>query len=195
MPGSRLPVDALVPCVPLLKLMGVSKSFSGFCALHDVDLQIHRGEVLGLMGENGAGKSTLIKVMAGAHRPDAGSRCEVAGREVCIANPLAARSLGISVIYQEPSLASNLSVAENIFLGRALKRHGMIDRAAMQRGCAGLLARLGADFSPQAIVGSLSLAQRQLVEIARALQFDARILILDEPTTPLTRRETDRLFE
>jgi ribose transport system ATP-binding protein len=179
---------------PLLKLRNISKSFGGIPALHDVSIELRAGQVLALMGENGAGKSTLIKTMTGAYVADAGGSCEIDGKPVSVDSPEKARALGIAVIYQELSLSPNLSVAENVFLGRPLRKRGMVDRKAMERACAGLLDRLGADLEPTARVDLLSIAQRQLVEIARALQFDARVLIMDEPTTPLSERETVRLF-
>ncbi|WP_019658694.1 sugar ABC transporter ATP-binding protein [Variovorax atrisoli] len=180
---------------PLLRLENISKSFSGTRALQNVSLDIRRGQVLALMGENGAGKSTLIKTITGAHAADAGGCFEMDGEAVTITSPEHARALGIAVIYQELSLAPNLSVAENIFLGRPLRRSGQVDRGAMVRNSARLLQRLGADFTADVVVGTLSIAQRQLVEIARALQFEARVLIMDEPTTPLSEHETARLFE
>jgi ribose transport system ATP-binding protein len=146
------------------------------------------------MGENGAGKSTLMKVLSGAYMPDPGAEILIDGKQVHIDGPLAAKQLGVSVIYQELSLAPNLSVAENIYMGRALRRGGLVDRAGMGSACAATLQRLGADFGPATRVATLSIAQRQLVEIARAVHFDCRILVMDEPTTPLSTHETDRLF-
>ncbi|WKB52893.1 sugar ABC transporter ATP-binding protein [Eleftheria terrae] len=180
--------------VPLLELRNVSKTFPGVKALQRVELRIHRGEVHALMGENGAGKSTLMKILSGAYIADAGAEVRIEGQPVVIDGPVAAKALGVAVIYQELSLAPNLTVAENIYMGRPLRRRGLIDRAAMQQACAGVLQRLGADFGPAAMVAGLSIAQRQLVEIARAVHFDARILVMDEPTTPLSSHETDRLF-
>ncbi|MCR6476921.1 sugar ABC transporter ATP-binding protein [Variovorax sp. ZS18.2.2] len=185
---------ALPAVPPLLKLRGISKSFSGVPALRDVSIELRAGEVLALMGENGAGKSTLIKTMTGAYTADPGGIFEIDGKPVSVDSPEKARALGIAVIYQELSLAPNLSVAENVFLGRPLLRRGQVDRKGMERACGSLLERLGADFTAATTVDGLSIAQRQLVEIARALQFDARVLIMDEPTTPLSERETVRLF-
>ncbi|MGJ7581521.1 sugar ABC transporter ATP-binding protein [Variovorax sp. RHLX14] len=179
---------------PLLELRGISKTFPGVRALQDVRLKANAGRVHALMGENGAGKSTLMKILSGAYMPDAGAQILIDGERVNIDGPIAAKNLGVSVIYQELSLAPNLSVAENIFMGRALRRSGMVDRAGMTAACAGTLQRLGADFGPTTVVSTLSIAQRQLVEIARAVQFDCRILVMDEPTTPLSTHETDRLF-
>jgi len=179
---------------PMLELRNISKTFPGVQALSHVQLTVYPGEVHALMGENGAGKSTLMKILSGAYIADDGGECRIDGRPVVIDGPQAARTHGVAVIYQELSLAPNLSVAENIYLGRHLHRHGMVDRAEMARACEATLARLGADFTPQTIVQSLSIAQRQLVEIARAVHFETRILVMDEPTTPLSTRETDRLF-
>ncbi|MBS0348129.1 MAG: sugar ABC transporter ATP-binding protein [Proteobacteria bacterium] len=179
---------------PILEMRHISKTFPGVKALKDVQLSIRAGEIHSLMGENGAGKSTLMKILSGAYVPDAGAEIRVDGKAVTIEGPLSAKALGIAVIYQELSLCPNLSVAENIYLGRELRRHGLVDRKAMQAACAGILRRLGASFGPATEVASLSIAERQLVEIARALHAEARILVMDEPTTPLSSRETDRLF-
>ncbi|MDF3838879.1 sugar ABC transporter ATP-binding protein [Cupriavidus basilensis] len=180
--------------VPLLALRNISKTFPGVRALRNVELTAYAGEVHALMGENGAGKSTLMKILSGAYIADAGGECHIDGKPVHIDGPQAARELGVAVIYQELSLAPNLSVAENIYLGRALQRRGLVARGEMARACEPTLARLGADFPSTACVASLSIAQRQLVEIARAVHFEARILVMDEPTTPLSTHETDRLF-
>ncbi|MCY0857877.1 sugar ABC transporter ATP-binding protein [Cupriavidus sp. D39] len=179
---------------PLLALRNICKTFPGVRALRNVELTAYAGEVHALMGENGAGKSTLMKILSGAYTADPGGECDIDGQRVQIDGPQSARDLGVAVIYQELSLAPNLSVAENIYLGRALQRRGLVARGDMARACAPTLARLGADFSPVASVASLSIAQRQLVEIARAVHFEARILVMDEPTTPLSTHETDRLF-
>jgi ribose transport system ATP-binding protein len=180
--------------VALLELRKISKTFPGVKALQDVRLRASAGHVHALMGENGAGKSTLMKVLSGAYMPDPGAEILIDGKQVHIDGPLAAKQLGVSVIYQELSLAANLSVAENIYMGRALRRGGLVDRAGMAAACEGTLQRLGADFGPATRVAMLSIAQRQLVEIARAVHFDCRILVMDEPTTPLSTHETDRLF-
>ncbi|WP_340522253.1 sugar ABC transporter ATP-binding protein, partial [Cupriavidus necator] len=179
---------------PLLELRNISKTFPGVKALSNMELTVYAGEVHALMGENGAGKSTLMKILSGAYIADPGGECRIAGEPVAIDGPATARAHGVAVIYQELSLAPNLSVAENIYLGRHLHHRGMVDRAAMARACEATLARLGADFTPQTPVHTLSIAQRQLVEIARAVHFETRILVMDEPTTPLSTRETDRLF-
>ena len=181
--------------VPALEMKGISKTFPGVKALNGVSLTAFGGEVLALMGENGAGKSTLMKVLSGAHRADAGGQILIGGREVAIEGPQGARALGIAIIYQELALAPNLTVAENIYLGDELARPGgRIDRRGMAAGCRPVLERLGTPFGPETLVGTLSIAEQQLVEIARALHRRSRILVLDEPTTALSARETDRLF-
>ncbi|WP_322046345.1 sugar ABC transporter ATP-binding protein [Paraburkholderia sp. J67] len=184
---------------PLLEMRGISKTFPGVRALDNVRLSVWPGEVHSLMGENGAGKSTLMKILSGAYQADPGGEILLDGQAVVIDGPLAARELGVAVIYQELSLAPNLSVAENIYAGRELRkggrRFGVVDRATMERGCEDVLTRLGATFGPTTLVGSLSIAERQLVEIARAVHTEARIIVMDEPTTPLSSRETERLFK
>ena len=180
--------------VPLLEMRGVSKTFPGVKALNDVSLKAWGGEVLSLMGENGAGKSTLMKVLSGAYRADAGSEIYIDGARVEMSDPRVAKAHGIAIIYQELSLAPNLTVAENIYLGNEPRKGRLVDRAAMSEGCTPVLERLGAPFGPKTIVGGLSIAEQQLVEIARALHAKSRLLVLDEPTTPLSSRETDRLF-
>ncbi|MDP4021198.1 sugar ABC transporter ATP-binding protein [Methylobacterium sp. NEAU 140] len=180
--------------VPRLEMRNVSKTFPGVKALNGVSLKAWGGEVLALMGENGAGKSTLMKILSGAHQPDAGAEILIDGTPVSITGPIAAKRAGIAIIYQELALAPNLTVAENIYLGDEIRRGGIVDRAAMARGCRAVLDRLGAPFGPRTVVGTLSIAEQQLVEIARALHADSRILVLDEPTTALSARETERLF-
>ncbi|ACB96432.1 sugar ABC transporter ATP-binding protein [Beijerinckia indica] len=179
----------------ILEMRNVSKTFGSVKALRDVSLEIREGEIHALMGENGAGKSTLMKILSGAYIPDPGSTILLDNKPVSITGPLAARELGISIIYQELALAPNLTVAENIYLGREIRRGGLVDRAAMIAGSAKVLQRLGATFQAKDLVQSLSIAERQLVEIARAVHAHSRILVMDEPTTTLTERETDRLFE
>ncbi|WP_075217192.1 sugar ABC transporter ATP-binding protein [Mongoliimonas terrestris] len=180
---------------PILEMRGISKTFPGVRALAGVDLTVYPGEVHALMGENGAGKSTLMKILSGAYTADPGGEIRVEGRPVTIDGPLSAKQLGVAVIYQELALAPNLSVAENIYLGREAKAGGQVDRKAMKEGCRSVLDRLGAGFGPSTLVQDLSIAERQLVEIARAIHANARILVMDEPTTALSSRETDRLFD
>ncbi len=178
-----------------LQMQGISKTFPGVRALSGVWLDAWSGEVLALMGENGAGKSTLMKVLSGAHRADPGGTIRVFGEIVEIDGPQAARQAGIAIIYQELALAPNLSVSENIHLGNEMRRRGgRLDRRAMAEACRPILQRLGTPFGPDTPVSTLSIAEQQLVEIARALYRRSRILVLDEPTTALSARETDRLF-
>ncbi|MCX5579437.1 sugar ABC transporter ATP-binding protein [Kaistia terrae] len=172
----------------------IRKTFAHIVALARVSLTAYRGEVHALMGENGAGKSTLMKVLSGAYKADPGGSIQIDGKPVTIDGPQTARALGIAVIYQELSLAPNLTVAENIFLGREQSKGGFTDRTAQEAACAAILKRLHVRFRPSTRVGTLSLGERQLVEIARALMSDARILVMDEPTTSLSTRETEHLF-
>ncbi len=181
---------------PLLVLDGISKSYPGVRALQDVSLRLDSGEVLGLIGENGAGKSTLMRVLGGVIRPDAGTiRIDgVARPSLTVA---AAQAAGIAFVHQELSMFDNMDVAANVLIGREVLRGGplrLVDRAACRARTAPLLQRLGADFAPDTPVAALSIAQRQLVEIARALSMDARLIIMDEPTSSLTLSETERLL-
>ncbi|MEV6376295.1 sugar ABC transporter ATP-binding protein [Micromonospora musae] len=179
---------------PLLVLDGVTKSFGAVAALRGVHLALHPGEAHALVGENGAGKSTLVKILAGAHAPDAG-RLALDGRPLELRGPADARAAGIAVIYQEPTLFPDLSVAENIFMGRQpLRGLRRIDTAAMNRDAERLFARLGVRIDPTRPARGLSIADQQLVEIAKALSFDARILVMDEPTAALSGVEVERLF-
>ncbi|AWK07623.1 sugar ABC transporter ATP-binding protein [Streptomyces spongiicola] len=177
----------------LLRVEGIRKTYPGVVALDGVDFDLRRGEVHVLLGENGAGKSTLIKMLSGAATPDAG-RILVAGEEVRIRGAQDSERLGIATIYQEFVLVPDLSVAENIFLGRQPRRFGMVDRKRMEADAGELLARVGVNVSPSALVRELGIARRQMVEIAKALSLDARVLVMDEPTAVLTTEETDRLF-
>ncbi|MCS3471100.1 ribose transport system ATP-binding protein [Pseudomonas sp. JUb42] len=180
--------------IPLLEMRGISKTFSGLRVLKNVGLKVFPGEIHALMGENGAGKSTLMKILSGAYQADDGGEIRINDQPIASYHPGTAKDLGIAVIYQELSLCPNLTVAENIYLGRELRRGWTVDRKGMEAGCIEVLARLGAEFKPATVVGTLSIAERQLVEIARALHAHAKILVMDEPTTPLSSRETDRLF-
>ncbi|MFF3538282.1 sugar ABC transporter ATP-binding protein [Streptomyces sp. NPDC002466] len=177
----------------LLRIEGVRKAFPGVVALDGVDFDLRGGEVHVLLGENGAGKSTLIKMLSGAHRPD-GGRIFVRGREVRINGAQDAERLGIATIYQEFNLVPDLTVAENIFLGRQPRRFGLIDRRRMEADAEVLLRRVGLHVSPRARIRELGIARLQMVEIAKALSLDARVLIMDEPTAVLTSEEVDKLF-
>src|SRR6185312_15090126 len=186
--------DALPP--PLLILRGVTKRFGGVLALDEVDFDLRAGEIHALLGENGAGKSTLIKVLGGIVRPDAGA-IEIDGRRAEVRDAAEADRLGIRLIHQELSLAPNLSVAENILLGREPTRLGvLVDRRRLDAAAAALVTELDMpEIGPvRALVGSLSVARRQLVEIARALAVRARILVLDEPTASLSQHEAETLM-
>ncbi|MGO1569133.1 MAG: sugar ABC transporter ATP-binding protein [Brachybacterium sp.] len=177
----------------LLTLEGVSKSFGPVTVIDDVTVQVRTGEVEVLLGENGAGKSTLIKMMSGIYQPDSG-RILVDGQPVQLPDVKAAERHGIATIHQELNLVPQLSVAENITLGRTPKRLGMVDRKEMRRIAQAALDRIGLDVDLDQPVGELGIARQQLVEIAKALSQDARLLILDEPTAALTGREIDALF-
>jgi ribose transport system ATP-binding protein len=172
----------------------ISKTFGPVRALSDVQLTAYGGEVHVLMGENGAGKSTLMKVLAGANLPDPGGEIRIDGKPAAIVDPSSAKSAGVAIIHQELALAPNLSALENIYLGREARRGPLIDRRRMSSGSE-ILARLGASFGPATLVADLSIAERQLVEIARAIDAKSRILVMDEPTTALSDRETRRLFQ
>ncbi|WP_460497370.1 sugar ABC transporter ATP-binding protein [Glycomyces tarimensis] len=179
---------------PIVSLTGVAKSFGAVRALREARLELHPGEAHALIGENGAGKSTLIKVLAGLYRPDRG-RIEIDGVPTAFADTAAARDAGIAVIYQEPALFGDLTVAENLFIGRQPKgRFGLIDRAAMNRAAAALFDRLGVPMDPDRPAKGLSIADQQIVEIAKAISLDARVLVMDEPTAALSGVEVERLF-
>jgi galactofuranose transport system ATP-binding protein len=181
------------PPEPILRMTGIHKSFVGVKALDDVDLRLFPGEVHALMGENGAGKSTLIKVLTGVHEIDAGE-ITLAGRPVLFASPMEAQHGGVSTVYQEVNLCANLSVAENIFLGREPRRFGRIQWRAMRRGAAEALDRVHLRLDVSAPLAQYSLAVQQMVAIARAVDIDARVLILDEPTSSLDKSEVEELF-
>ena len=177
-----------------LALEAVSVSFGSVRALRSVRISLAAGSMHALAGENGAGKSTLVKVMAGVVRPDEG-RILVDGEPAVFHGPADARSAGIAVIYQEPTLFPDLSIAENIYMGRQPRSSfGRIDRAVQRRWAVDLFARLGVALDPDQPARGLSIADQQMVEIAKALSFDARVLIMDEPTAALTPTEVDRLF-
>ncbi len=178
---------------PLLEVRGLCKSFPGVRALHHVDLTLGRGELLAVVGENGAGKSTLMKILAGIQSPDAGE-IRIDGAAVRLAGVRDALGRGIALIHQELNLADNLDVASNIFLGREPRRWGFVDRRALHAQARDVIGRLGESIAAETAVAKLAIGLRQMVEIAKALSVDARILIMDEPTSSLSQRETDHLF-
>ena len=176
------------------ELRGVAKSFGGVHALRGVDLALRPGEVHSLVGENGAGKSTLVRILGGVHEPDRGT-VAIGGEEVRLHGPRDARARGIAVIHQEPALFPDLDVAENVFMGRQpLDRSRGIDWKRMYREVGELMLQLGVSLDPRAPVQGLSVADQQLVEIAKALSMDARVVVMDEPTAALSSRETEELF-
>ena len=178
---------------PLLRMVGVEKRFPGVHALRGVDLELRRGEVLALLGENGAGKSTLIKVLGGAHLPDTG-KILVDGKDPCIFSPQDAQRAGIAVIYQEFNLVPSLSAAENIFLGQERTTAGFLRQRDELRRALQLFTRIGVNVNPDTRCRDLSVAQQQVVEIAKALLLDARIIVMDEPSATLTPQEVQKLF-
>lgn len=185
---------------PILRVEGVSKSFPGVQALQNVDFEAYPGEVVALLGENGAGKSTLMKILAGAYHRDSG-RIYLKGQEINPRNPAHSQELGISTIYQEFTLTLNQTAAANIFMGREPRYGGLlaplkvVNRRKMERDAAALLRRVKARVDPAALVGELSVAERQQVEIAKAMAIDAQVIIMDEPTSALGADETRSLFE
>ena len=183
----------MINSAPLLGMRGIVKSFPGVQALRGVDLCLLHGEVLALLGENGAGKSTLMKVLGGAHRADAGT-VTINGRQCRFQSPQDSRKAGVAVIYQEFNLVPSLTVVENIFLGQEVTRAGFVARKREHQRAKALFARLGVEIDLDAPCGGLSTAQQQLVEIAKSLACDARIIVMDEPSAALTAHEVDRLF-
>ena len=191
MPESVEPMDA---SAPLLRVEGIFKQFPGVRALDGVDFDVRAGEVHCLLGQNGAGKSTLIKVLAGAHQPDAGT-IVWQGEPVTLPNPHAAMRLGVATIYQEFDLVDGLSVAENVYLGHLPNRLGFTRRVEMMRITRQILARLGhPEIRPDREVGLLAPAGKQLVSMARALSYDARLIVMDEPSAALAHDEVRNLF-
>ncbi len=178
----------------LLEMRGITKAFPGVLALNHVNLQINRGKVLALVGENGAGKSTLMKILSGVHTMDAG---EIfwEGQKVEIKDPLSSQLMGISIIYQELNLLNNMSIAENIFIGREIKGKLFIDKAKLHEEAQKLLDEVGLKLDTHTRVGKLSTAQKQMIEVAKALSFNAKLIIMDEPTSSLTDTETRTLFQ
>lgn len=182
---------------PFLELIDISKSYPGVVALKGVTLDVAQGEVIGLVGENGAGKSTLMRILGGVVAPDHGT-LRIGGVDRAAMSVEASGKAGIAFVHQELNLFDNLEVAANVFIGREPRKgppFRLIDTQAMRQRTEPLLRKLGADFTPASLVADLSLAQRQLVEIAKALSFDARLVIMDEPTSSLTVTETNQLLK
>jgi len=178
---------------PILEMRGITKRFPGVTALNQVDLTAYPGEVLALVGENGAGKSTLMKVLSGVHKMDEGEIL-VNGEKVEIADPLSSQMLGISIIYQELNVLDNMNIAENIFLGREPKKGMFEDKQKMHADARRLLDEVGLKVDTWTKVRTLSTAQKQMIEVAKALSFHSKIIIMDEPTSSLTETETETLF-
>jgi ribose transport system ATP-binding protein len=182
------------PKKPLLEVCDVTKSFPGVLALKGVNLSIGHGEVVALIGENGAGKSTLMKILAGVQEPTTGE-VRIDGKAERLENCRKAMSMGVVLIHQELNLADNLSLGANIFLGREPRKFGMIDKKTIFKESERVLGMIGLKLSPDTIVGELTIGQQQMVEIAKALSINARVLIMDEPTSSLSQTETEYLFK
>src|SRR5512133_2057979 len=179
---------------PSLSLQHASKSFGAIHALEDVTVDLFPGEVHALVGENGAGKSTLVKILGGVHLPDTGT-LRIEEQDVVLSGPAAARDAGVAIIYQEPIMFPDLTVAENIYIGRQPLRGGhRIDSGAMAEQTAAIFERLGVSIDPERIARGLSIAEQQIVEVAKALSLDAKVIVMDEPTAALSAVEVERLF-
>jgi ribose transport system ATP-binding protein len=183
----------MVTDIPILQLQNITKTYPGVTALESVSLEVQRGEIHALVGENGAGKSTLIKTCSGAITPDKG-KIVINGREFFSLTPKRSEENGIAVIYQEFNLIKELSVAENVFLGRAIRKGMIIDRKAMERAAEELFGQLDVSINPRRLVKNLSVGYQQIVEIAKALSINAKLLIMDEPSAPLTVTEVEHLY-
>ncbi|WP_010146340.1 sugar ABC transporter ATP-binding protein [Serinicoccus profundi] len=185
---------ASTPTQPVLRATGLTKRFFSHAVLEDVSLELHPGQVHGLVGENGAGKSTLMKVLAGVHQPDEGT-VEIAGEQRRFTHPVQAQQVGLSTVFQEFNLLPDRTVAENIYLGREPRKGPLVDTAAMRRDTAALLDGLGVtSLDPDRTVRSLSVAEQQIVEIAKAVSYDSRIISMDEPTAALADHEVELLY-
>jgi ribose transport system ATP-binding protein len=178
---------------PILTATSIIKEFSGVRVLDDINLEVDHGEVFGIIGENGAGKSTLIKIFSGIYQATSGE-LSLEGQAIEVKNPIMAKKLGIATVPQEFNLIGTLTVFENIFLGNEIRKGMLLDKAAMKQRTTQLLNELNSKISPDTLVDELSVAEKQIVEIAKALVHDSKLLIMDEPTTVLTGEETDVLF-
>ena len=179
---------------PLLRMQNIRKVFSGVVALDNVNFELQRAEVHSLVGENGAGKSTLIKVMTGAYLRD-GGKIFLEGKPVNFRSPEDAQRAGVVAVYQEVNLLMFRTVAENIFLNREPRRFGLVDWGKMNQAAGEILQRLGLNINPKATLGSLNIAMRQMVAIARGVSLGAKVLVLDEPTSSLTEKEVHILYD
>jgi len=179
---------------PFLTMTGIGKRFPGVLALDGVDLEITAGEILALLGENGAGKSTLLKILSGSEQPDEGT-ISLDGVDVTLARPHDATQRGIVTIYQEFTLLPQMTIAENVFIGREPRRGPLIDWKQMARDTAAILTQLGLSLKPMTLVRDLNVAEQQMIEIARALSMQSRLIVMDEPTSALSSTEVDKLFQ
>ena len=180
--------------ITFFEMRGISKTFPGVKALDNVGFSVAEGEIRALVGENGAGKSTLMKILNGNYKKDCG-QILIDGKEVDITNPQVADANGITIIFQELNLVDELSIAENIFAGRLAKRGKLINWKELNAKAKELLDRVSFDVDPRKLVGSLTVAEKQMVEIAKALSRNSRIILMDEPSATLTKKELDALFE
>lgn len=178
----------------IVELENVNKTFPGVRALDNVSFNLKAGEVLALLGENGAGKSTLMKVLSGVYQKDSGT-IKIFDERVENLNPKKAQDLGIAIIHQELNMCAHLSVAENIFLGREIARNGILAKQEMNKEAKKILNKFSLDIDPETIVGTLAVSKQQMVEIAKALSTNAKVLIMDEPTSALTAKEIEELFK
>ncbi len=178
----------------IVEMEHIYKTFPGVNALDDVSLNLKAGEVLALLGENGAGKSTLVKILSGVYTPDSGD-VRILSQKVDNLTPKKAQELGVAIIHQELNMCPHLTVAENIFLGREMSQKGILSSREMNRQAKSILEKLNIDISPDTIVGDLAVSKQQMVEIAKALSINSKILIMDEPTSALTSKEIDDLFK
>ncbi len=178
---------------PILSLKGVGKSFPGTRALDDINLDFYEGEIHVLLGENGAGKSTLIKILSGIYFKDEGDITYL-GEPMNLKGALDAQNLGISVVHQELNLCRDITVADNIFIGREFEKNGFLDKTTQNKKAKELLDKMGLDMDPTKLISELTVGEQQLVEIAKALSFESKVLILDEPTSAITGKEVDTLF-